>query len=206
MRAKFIYEKFSEESDPIEDLGIGIYYFDLEYANVYDLEEGLKEEIEGYDIKIQILETNSNYTTVRTIGSKNNLIKYITDVFIKNPSYAHEIISKLKPLTESLDEKFKENSDPVEDLGIGLIGKLQNIHTKQELIEKFPDTERVAHYVSRSIYSINKDKNLFVVFDHDATGPKPHYFMDYTDRFNAVRIFKKSPDGEEITIWYKPYD
>jgi hypothetical protein len=103
-------------------------------------------------------------------------------------------------------EKFEENSDPVEDLGIGLVGKLKNIHTKQELIEKFPDAQRVANYISRSIYSINKDKNLFVVVDNYATGPKPHYFMDFTDRFEIVRVFKTTGDGKETTIWYKPYD
>jgi hypothetical protein len=38
MRAKFIYEKFTEESDPIRDLGIGVekFYRDYEIEKTFD--------------------------------------------------------------------------------------------------------------------------------------------------------------------------
>lgn len=46
MRAKFIYEKFKKESDPIKDMGIGV-------GLIYDIEK-IKEDEDSYNFTINI--------------------------------------------------------------------------------------------------------------------------------------------------------
>jgi hypothetical protein len=104
-------------------------------------------------------------------------------------------------------EKFEEESDPIQDIGIGLIGKLKNIHTKKNLLKEFPYASRVINLVSRSVYAINKEHTLFITADHEVKGTKPHYFMDFNPQvFEIVRVFQKLEGREEKTIWYKPYN
>ena len=44
MRAKFVFEKFEEKSDPIEDMGIGRpFEFDVEFKDDF-VDEGHKEK------------------------------------------------------------------------------------------------------------------------------------------------------------------
>lgn len=119
MRAKYIFEKFKEDSDPINDLGIGNYYFDIEYYTVYDLQNELIKETNRYKIKFKIIKETDTYTTVRYIGPKNNLLNFIKNEW-NNYIYAKEITNRIKHLSKSVNEKFKEHSDPIQDLNIGL--------------------------------------------------------------------------------------
>lgn len=117
---EYINEKFTEDTDPVRDIGIGIYYFDVQYYTVFGLEEGIKKEVKPYKLKCEILNTDHKYTTIRCIGKRNNLVKFIKTIYSYNPSTANNLISKLKPISESLLEKFKEESDPIHDMDIGI--------------------------------------------------------------------------------------
>lgn len=133
MRAKFIYEKFKQDSDPTKDMGIGLYYFDIEYFKTDDLKEEVKKESLEYKLEYEILDDYSSYTKVRYTGTKSNLIKLIKNTFYS--SAIQQNIDAIKPITESLNEKFSENSsDPIKDLGIG---KIKFIYTYREIEKEY---------------------------------------------------------------------
>ena len=113
MKAKFIYEKFTDESDPIHDMGIGVESKYKEYAKLcnfkritnkenvqivqylindifakdYDEQEGLN--LLNYILKTKIQDINDRQLSdeiIDTIKTKNEIplrIKLI-DIFIKN--------------------------------------------------------------------------------------------------------------------------
>jgi hypothetical protein len=134
MRTKFVYEKFKEESDPIHDMGIGLknIYDNIKPGDVFTIKKdfpgrmgnsnyrkGIRVVIIDvvhfpkmeYNIRIDYKLLNLNG---KIIGSGNNwgwsfnfFLKYMQPTNIK----------------ECLNEKFKEESDPIQDLNIGIVKK-----------------------------------------------------------------------------------
>lgn len=128
MRAHFVFEKFSKESDPVKDMGIGLPDWNnlkpgtiLRAKNDIGIDSYMRfNNASGYDHiskgnRIQIKKLNYNWHGAEL---------YIHDGW-------HSITGTLKQfknrfdidgyqkLKESLNEKFKEVSDPVKDMGIG---------------------------------------------------------------------------------------
>ena len=162
MKAKFIQEKFVEDSDPVEDLGIGIRHMfnSLKDGDVLLIVKDLKIT-DGWAAGVDIL-PKGGIILVHEVEHKDDIIdiaytqfKNIENYKKKLPSvqlggrtvdrekwtisfdFFKEHFRRIDPkkLEESLNEKFTEDSDPVEDLGIGSVKKLfQNLKEKDILV------------------------------------------------------------------------
>jgi hypothetical protein len=165
MRALRVFEKFTEEgSDPIHDLGIGIFY-----------RHDFKDEKEIYDWLIRvmpaILKVSEVPGNIIYPPSENNpffrqdifseISRYVnTYVFLNGTNYGGDFhlmnVKRLrdeyvkmgypKNIKESLNEKFKEDSDPIDDLGIGMM------HQIKEWVKTHGD----AHHELRNTNDINE--------------------------------------------------
>lgn len=151
MRAKFIFEKFSEESDPIKDLGIGpiYHYFDVRKTNknyyfkergpkyvrdgkpttyIYSIEKGNVYRSHPSQWSYQELRSNSkafNKGNPDKMAIPNDVDK------AKEFVYNHYMrLRKKAGLKESLNEKFAEEGDPVSDMGIGIRDVIEKYKAK----------------------------------------------------------------------------
>ena len=152
-------EKFTQDSDPIEDMGIGIEeklkkfakkqnidnyatsirtYYDvlLAYAAEYGELELVKYLLKQKNADIHVVDDfplryavmNGHYDIVKYLlnnGKFELRNLYITLEWAKEENHINiiKLIEKYirrKKVKESVNEKFTEESDPIEDLGIGL--------------------------------------------------------------------------------------
>ena len=111
-----INEKFIEDSDPIHDLGIGVLYEITLYVTERFYNKEFKKFLKKNYIKVKPGkdEELNRKDWYRFIGTKDSLEKLRKEYFVY-----------LKPLEnirnfKKLNEKFTEDSDPVQDMGIGL--------------------------------------------------------------------------------------
>jgi hypothetical protein len=133
MRARFVNEKFSDDeySDPIKDMGIGIYSprtFENKhqlYVFLYDIMPGMFHVKNTIDLvaKSPLLYFKGNVV--------KELKKYIQEyIKIENddgwwsfdiPSFKKYVILRSKK--EHVNEKFVEGGDPIKQMGIGAFTK-----------------------------------------------------------------------------------
>jgi len=128
-----INEKFSENSDPIEDMDIGVSY-------IFKKENAIHGSISSYDSseiwygdKMHPLESFVIYTIINdcvitNAFSLNNIKQSLNKCIIRSVEYPDRkkiekhIIQKFKKLynidlkKDSIDETFKEDSDPIEHI------------------------------------------------------------------------------------------
>jgi len=138
-------EKFTEDSDPIHDLGIGMIsiYKNLKKGDVLLLKKDLntnKIYLKGYYILIVDIYTSEVYLQGLTptydkkfsflkFNNKEQLLSYYKDKSIKSQIDVQQWYMNFKNfknwfeyIPESkLNEKFIEDSDPIHDMGIGII-------------------------------------------------------------------------------------
>ena len=126
MRAKLIYEKFTDESDPIRDMGIGLYaHRDFEseeeiFKFLYNIICSL------LDIKNQkqIISTDCSYYLEKDLYEKlkNYIVKCITINDVKyylDPQKFRDYV-EMRIKNKGLNEVFTDESDPIHDMGIGM--------------------------------------------------------------------------------------
>jgi hypothetical protein len=84
MRAKFIYEKFTDESDPIKDMGIGIKFARIKLGDVIVV----KENIDTINHNLKFRKSEHGYSTqigaagfVSHIYRNKNILELITAFF-----------------------------------------------------------------------------------------------------------------------------
>jgi len=152
VREHIIFEKFTEDSDPIHDMGIGMEnvledYFkktNCQHFDVYrKLDILIKDKkfeyadffIKYYYVDVNTVETSSYGFPLRNAAYNGNwegaklLISRGADLdkTIEKTSSMHPVSLKAliklrnKILKESVNEKFVEDSDPIEDMGISYI-------------------------------------------------------------------------------------
>ena len=132
---EYINEKFTEEGDPIKDMGIGtkiIYYdFDKQGSDTYSLIFSskffsdeiikiLKKDEFFYNREVQTWES-------RALRSKYFWLRRAPFIFKEIEKIPQYIIIKMNrfknsfsvPQYESVNEKFTEESDPIVDMDIG---------------------------------------------------------------------------------------
>lgn len=131
-----VNEKFSEESDPIEDLGIGLHEIFKRLKNGSLLKFKKTVKLTMGDIVVSTI-TKGSYMKITDIRNHtDNHISFYYSLYkdkfnLKNkiqiPSYtswgmSYEYFKKYFEIVDKKDinEKFSEESDPVKDLGIGL--------------------------------------------------------------------------------------
>jgi len=96
-------------------------------------------------------------------------------------------------------EKFSEETDPIEDLGIG---GFKHIHTEEELKKRFPNAFRYSTFITYSIFDLNNDQKLFASAAHKVEGEKPHFIMDYDPtKFDIVSIYTLGEKNKHNVLW-----
>jgi len=159
MRARFIYEKFEQDSDPIKDMGIGIVgLWD------YTLEDAAQEiwEITKPSVYAQINDARRGGRTYTIIPSNitkrgcdklafepndftfkqlTKAVKKRIDDAIKNKIINLDYNIRYNTIKENVNEKFEQESDPIKDMGIGFPKFLKSeadrlLHTKYNELKK----------------------------------------------------------------------
>jgi len=179
MKAKFVKnylrEKFKEDSDPIKDMGIGDDYHDIAkrmfpnkkvvfyHDETDEVESNIKNRRKKYDeaptlaaflrTKDFIMYIHNNkaigWVDAKTIASHISLYGY---------SYVIGRLDLYKDINESLTEKFKEDSDPIEDMRIGEVYGIFKVEKKSKgvyyFVERGPnfiDHKKPTTYIYASI-------------------------------------------------------
>jgi hypothetical protein len=140
-----VNEKFSEESDPVKDMGIGsgwrtiaLYGMTNFKKDVFDPKENEIISIEGHDVGDFFKKSGVTYTMkdeyksgiagLIFTGSEKNLL-YILSHFYdvdENRAKDNNWIRKVK-----MNEAFSDESDPIKDMHIGTIKVIQNYADKK---------------------------------------------------------------------------
>lgn len=165
-------EKFEQDSDPIQDLGIGIFQHRT-FETTDEMYDFLSEilpailntdsipndilndpDYRGFFLHQKYADKIMKYSE-KYLVSKENRSKgiYADDfrIFLqrKYPNLPRDKWRiELKPFNEMLNEKFKEDSDPIQDLGIGglqkiILSKLKNIFHDNIQNEDYEDDEEL---------------------------------------------------------------
>jgi hypothetical protein len=197
VRAKFVNEKFTEDSDPIKDLGIGLihHYFIINKTSdniYYFIEKGPN-----------FVEKNKPTTYIYSV-KKGNVYRKHPDLYahqeLRSNSYAFNkgnsnkmaipndlnaakefiINHYLKKLKKSLNEKFTEDSDPVHDMGIGFY------HPKT-----FNSYKNANNYIIEHLHLILKEENIpkDIIYDKQwYIKPKYHdKINDYIRKYIKIK-------------------
>ena len=148
MKAKYIFEKFTQESDPIKDMGIGVFTkHDFKtYTDLFDYVADNIDVILGYeklppDLFLQTRNGDTRAFKKRPDFSKmyNYILEYtrvngekpviehipqgmISNLILRLPQhtkYVIDVYDLRDKVEENLNEKFTEEGDPIADMGIG---------------------------------------------------------------------------------------
>jgi len=135
MRAKSIYEKFTDDSDPIKDMGIGIYC----EKRFKTKEEFISYLVSAFELitehKLDSYVFNEPGTNIRTylyIKLWKFLKKYKWRINHDPCDYlgwSTDFREKCKKFIK-INEVFTDESDPIEDMGIGAILDFEKIAQK----------------------------------------------------------------------------
>jgi len=213
MRAKFIYEKFTDESDPIHDMGIGIFY-PRTFKNTLELhkwiirclpailgEECIPDDIirdkkwyinEKYDGKIDIF--SEKYLRIESLKDFSH--NY-------NPQLLHKMLMRRGyrvgyswPIKKNLFEKFTDESDPIRDMNIGIYDKIVQWLNKMDIKN----------------YTINDDLTIDVIGSvkfyklEDLQNNKIYEFPKHIQFRKIIKGCFLIPNLELITLKGCPYE
>ena len=184
-----IYEKFTKESDPVDDLGIGIgskfkkwlIKFQDDYPGINVFDENSKLETlgmaDGYEFVEYLIDKGANVHSnneralrtaayYRGIKTGVELIKFGADIhrarkFASTHSHK-ETLNGLDEIEQDLgvNERFEEKSDPIDDMGIGMINHIKSgvrqIKLKEPLVADIRlrkhSIEGIGYYLSITCY------------------------------------------------------
>ena len=144
-------EKFSDESDPIYDMGIGINvprnFNSRDEMNNW-LSEYLPMILRIKNFPENILSDSKEPKYFINVKYSNKLVKYVAKYFSINnepavlyPENFHIFLKRKYPhleswmIRESLNEKFSDESDPVHDMNIGILNIKKTFNTRSEAVD-----------------------------------------------------------------------
>lgn len=171
---RHINEKFSQESDPIKDLGIGALYKKQNFRSQDEMWNFLYEII---PIVLNIKDIKELLPNKYEYGLNNNYAwkysEYIDKYILLNgelppmrfQGFKEYIIKRLKKegkLKECINEKFTQNSDPISNLNIGIKAKLLN--WLKEYSENKPDRICVGTDISNFEWGALNGYNALLCF------------------------------------------
>jgi hypothetical protein len=196
MRAKSIYEKFTEDdSDPIHDMGIGSKFVKIKNGDIVQLKKYIsqdefdslfkctfagaqyEENICGIVKSVRIYENYRVYLKIAFFGDFEETSSFIYLINVEDYIYVEakasidtwekyfRVIPKEEALKESLNEKFFEDSDPIEDLGIGIIA-IREFETLKDAAKMFVENIKILtdgefeskEHLKEVIIAIRRDK------------------------------------------------
>ena len=241
MRAKCVYEKFTQQSDPIKDLGIGItldeikdfYYKVKNIANDFSFWTAADFIIKykKYDY-LQYLLDNYNIIgassidhALRTAAYANDLkafnilmkddrgnLKTALDEFDRrllrkrmiNPKIlqaiydAHGVKLHMQKIRKYIAEKFAEESDPVKDMGIGLVEKIRKGLTQ------ITNDDKVIKFLSGPIikqFGYN-DKGKLIGYTQFTMPDSAPYIKDSFQRYGLADYVIFNPVTDSNAMYY----
>jgi hypothetical protein len=194
VREHIIFEKFTEDSDPVHDMDIGVLYKIILHISKQFYNSTFKEFLKRNNIKsININDHlykhryNPNYKFIGTKGSLKKLLK----------NYFYYLLPIENCGTfKKLNEKFTEDSDPIHDMGIGLRRDFQDEVEMEQFIfvnllriletDKIPEDIIMSNmYCLRSKY-LNKIQNYVETY-FTINGEKPPSYISYGIVMNRLR-------------------
>jgi hypothetical protein len=218
-----ITEKFTEDSDPIRDMDIGVITvrayphmntkdgeFHEPYASnvtspnhpVLKFEKYLKKNNITY--KVNNDSTVEKWPSVNFTGTKSNLIKMIEETYpfeyhidhIRSGEDTIENILERVPV----NEKFTEDSDPIHDMGIGLIVQVKKwLNTLiKERIPLTNDYEKIKldNFIINNDLTISINSNFDLSYEDLDVLPEYIKFNyiggDFSCCFNSLKMIKNN--------------
>jgi hypothetical protein len=233
MRAKFINEKFSEDSDPIHDMGIGVFAkhnfkTEQEILNWFWLvlpvifggkipEDIIYNTVDPGFLKEKYWDKYLNYLHkyIYLNGKEYNpqweFNNAIHNALIRKgyklyPSFEKEFKNShykdknyLK-INESLNEKFTEYSDPVQDMNIGDIHRFQ----KEYDIIKTKSRKQMSMYFFNNDYILAASEVIRAMLKNALDNKKIIYNKNYWPNIflRAKKIFHINEYGDKIVKEY----
>lgn len=223
MRAKFLYEKFTEDSDPIADMNIGMMrqikewlestgrdfrnkHHALTLCSYFGKTEFVKYLL---DIGVNVYDGSNDPLRWASANGHVEIVKLLLDAganaHIDNSvalrwaaqNGHYEVVKVLQDhmnkqnLKESLNEKFTEDSDPIEDLNIGG----EDVY---ELRQKFKNEKEFKKFLNR--YLKNKIISAYMYLWYDGIIKNivvQTYTKRYTVKVKEVNVYQ---DAEVVII------
>ena len=160
MRAKFISEKFEETTDPLKDMGIGLLNFRGNFDKIKDFQDYMIKVLPGiletdeipediiYDSEYHYINDKYFYKIGNHIKNRLKIVgENILDV-----SWANFLFKRLKEIgfkESPINERFDDESDPIQDMGIGLYRE-----------REFANEKEFAEWMVNYLPAILKTKNI----------------------------------------------
>jgi hypothetical protein len=200
MKAKLIYEKFTEDSDPIQDLGIG-FNIKRDFESQKDLVEWLVNNLHHIlrlkKIPNDIIIDTSFYIKKKYLDViENYIFKYIT---VNGSHVCHwymlrdALFKKGYKLTDKIEEKFAEEGDPIHDMHIGT----------HYLIEKWLKKHNIDLYKINNDYTIDVDGDVDLNNKLHKNLPEYINFNYVSGKFTCENNYMTTLRGcPKITSWY----
>jgi hypothetical protein len=193
---KNLNEKFTEDSDPIKDLDIGIIrkrggptWKILDYIQKAGNEGRRYSEIVKYHYE-------SNYRKTMNMGLFDTINRY-TDENIRKTRHRYVLndrglnyLEKNRGFFESLNEKFTEDSDPIHDMGIGSTWetlKIGDIIYLKTNIQGIINNKGYYYIEKLQIDVKDKMKNL--------------YGTKFTNKIELINFLHKKPSFKLLFQW-----
>jgi len=210
MRAKFINEKFKEESDPVKDMGISA-IADLKKRKWIFSNATINEIITTREHKI--LFYRNMYIILYKDGINNDW-RAVTDIYpIDSGSYItsydidqNRLIKKVKlaigkkvnkyERKKKVNEKFSEDSDPIRDIGIGIYrsANYETANQAAKFLIKHLCTILKVDKIPNNIIKKHDDPLLLQNINQKYWPILKEFMMNYI----------KTPDGRrELSFWSK---
>ena len=215
-----IAESFTDSSDPIKDMGIGI-NADRLYQQMTDIIDRNPDDYDcGYILSLTYdtdTDTDRIYVTVpyRTfsVGKElKNLLKQCgvtvksTIKYTQGDTNTYEFVIQIK---RKVNEKFEEDSDPIHDMGIGIRSKLEGYKFEKAL--KYLDSYYTVSKIFKTIGLTAKD--LYFLGDNEMSEPydeEDTYFEDLLNICKGKNIKKigsiKLESDPNIPILFLAYE
>ena len=210
---EYINEKFVEDTDPIEDMGIGkITWKTLKPGFVLQVKKYIND-IHPINSYIYILEIRGKITDFkRTSSSTSDItrykridIRYIPGTEASSYSATwwemdvpwlikhFEIVQRWE--LKAMNEKFSEDSDPIKDMGIGL-------YTDRD----FTSMRDFNKFILKAIPLLLKTDNIPVfplssVFDDGTSNPYFHILDNYIETYLSFNGISAKRNNSRIFAW-----
>jgi hypothetical protein len=226
---KWVNEKFAEDGDPVQDMGIGIrkeiikflvkrgeffekYLYNNDISNSELLLYCCKyEKIEWvkYLLDNGVDASYSDNTSLEWAVEKNNteLIKLLldhgADKRFLDPKWTRKHrFEQMKKISreyfkESVNEKFIEDSDPVQDMGIGIE------HAIKEFIDdamKGNPHSILTNVYEQISYCVQKGKVEFVDYLIKKLSPEPSQYLGTAVIYNQLEIIKLLTEKYKVNL------
>ncbi len=174
-----IYEKFSDYSDPIRDMGIGIEH-EVEKFVRSKFKPGVKEVTDPWYKMFVCVDWQKpefvQYLLSRYYYPKEKIWDFIRHNQQKKPPN-QEVLKLLNDYYQKLDEKFIEKSDPIRDMSIGLHQLWNKVNQQWHSPEKSCD-------------------EIYDKFLRNLIGPKYRELSVYLVRipYHTIKKLQENPD------------